>query len=113
MLSSSAAKKWPGCPTKDSLVSDRVDPITALHWVQLIFDTTEKPAGECMNQFVIDMTASQPGLRHGYPISSESRSPAGGRVGPVRPAWPFLVNASARGEKQGQQDAAAPSGFAS
>ncbi|MBA4329788.1 MAG: hypothetical protein C0428_16305 [Polaromonas sp.] len=67
-----------------------------------------------MNQFAIDMTAHQPGLRSGYPVQGDTRLPAGGRVGPVRPAWPFLVNPSRRGDQQAlAQEAGNSSGFAS
>lgn len=69
-----------------------------------------------MNQFVIDITANHSGLLSGYPLSSDSRLPSGGggRAGPVRSAWPFLVNASSQGDKQAlKQEGASPSGFVS
>jgi hypothetical protein len=67
-----------------------------------------------MNQFVIDMPASQSGLRSAYSAVSDGRSPASGRSGPVRPAWPFLVNAQAQSDRQARaQESGSPSGFAS
>jgi hypothetical protein len=67
-----------------------------------------------MNQFVIDMPAHPSGLRPAYSATADSRSPAGGRLGPVRPAWPFLVNSSPQGDKQVlEHESGSPSGFAS
>ncbi len=67
-----------------------------------------------MNQFVIDMTAGQSGLRSGYTVPGDSRLPAAGRAGPVRPAWPFLVNANRQDDKRAlAQESGGPSGFAS
>jgi hypothetical protein len=67
-----------------------------------------------MNQFVIDVPAGQSGLRSVYSVGSDGRSPATGRSGPVRPAWPFLVNAQPQSDRQGRpQESGSPSGFAS
>ncbi|MES2384612.1 MAG: hypothetical protein V4593_08680 [Pseudomonadota bacterium] len=67
-----------------------------------------------MNQFAIDMPTHQSGLRSAYSASGDSRSPAGGRAGPVRPSWPFLVNSSPQDDKQAlEHESGSPSGFAS
>ena len=73
---------------------------------------SRRPGG-VMNQYVIDLTASHPGLRPGVAASGESRPVAFGRAS--RPAWPFLVNSSAqRLDKQaGSPEAAQASGFES
>jgi hypothetical protein len=67
-----------------------------------------------MNQYVIDLPGVQPGLRSTYPGLGDARSPGVLRGGPVRPAWPFLVNSGSRGNQQpGRQEAGNSSGFAS
>lgn len=67
-----------------------------------------------MSQFVIDMPGNQSGLRTAYPAQSDTRLPSGGRVGPVRPAWPFLVNSSARSDKPAlKNESGEPSDFES
>jgi hypothetical protein len=67
-----------------------------------------------MNQFVIDMPNNRSGLRTVYSAAGDRRLPEDRVVTPVRPAWPFLVNSNAQGNKQLlQQESANPSGFAS
>lgn len=67
-----------------------------------------------MSQFVIDMPGNPSGLRSAYPAQPDTRLPSGGRVGSMRPAWPFLVHSSSQGEKPAlEQESGVPSGFAS
>ncbi len=67
-----------------------------------------------MSQFVIDMPGNQSGLRTAYPAPGDTRLPLGGRVGPVRSAWPFLVNSSPQSDKPSQKsESGEPSDFAS
>jgi len=67
-----------------------------------------------MNQFVIDMTSSQPGLRSSHPAAGDLKVSVTARGGPVRTTWPFLVNASAAGDKQApKEDPFSQPGFAS
>lgn len=65
-----------------------------------------------MNQFVIDMAGSRPELRPGL-VSDSRLLGAGSRNGPIRPAWPFLVNSSSRDKQAHPQDSGVPAGFAS